>query len=95
MEKSQKELIGRTDKLEKGQEEFISGHKQLTIQMENVEKGQQEIKDIVKHTATLMTENFTTIKRDMRTLAFDVNSDVELLFKEMAKVKRKVNKQEH
>jgi hypothetical protein len=30
----------------------------------------------------------------MKALAFDVNSDVELLFKEMAEVKRKVNKLE-
>jgi hypothetical protein len=30
----------------------------------------------------------------MKTLAFDVHSDVELLFKEVAEVKRKVNKLE-
>jgi hypothetical protein len=41
-----------------------------------------------------MTENFTYIRKDMKALAFDVNSDVELLFKEMADVKRKVNKLE-
>lgn len=66
--------------MEKGQELLISG--------------QHEIKDIIKHTATVMIENFTTIRRDVKTLAFDVNSDVELLFKEMAEVKRKVNKLE-
>jgi hypothetical protein len=30
----------------------------------------------------------------MKALAFDVNSDVELLFKEVGEVKRKVNKLE-
>jgi hypothetical protein len=56
--------------------------------------GQNEIKELIKHTTTLMTENFTFIRKDMKALAFDVNSDVELLFKEMADVKRKVNKLE-
>ncbi|MBM7653470.1 hypothetical protein [Neobacillus cucumis] len=41
-----------------------------------------------------MTENLTTIRRDLKALKFDVNSDVELLFKETAEVKRKVNKLE-
>lgn len=56
--------------------------------------GQNEIKELIKHTTTLMTENFTYIRKDLKTLAFNVNSDVELLFKEMADVKRKINKLE-
>jgi hypothetical protein len=56
--------------------------------------GRSEIKELIKHTATLMTGNFTYIRIDMKALALDVNSDVELLFKEMADVKRKVNKLE-
>jgi hypothetical protein len=38
-----------------------------------------------------MRGNFTYIRKDMKSLAFDVNADVELLFKEVAEVKRKVN----
>ena len=41
-----------------------------------------------------MTESFTYIRKDMKALALDVNSDVELLFKETADVKRKENKLE-
>jgi hypothetical protein len=69
--------------------------------MDNVEKGQEElksgqieIKELVKHTTTLMTENFTDIREEMKALAFDVNADVDLLFKEAGEVKRKVNRLE-
>jgi hypothetical protein len=87
--------------LEKGQMELITGQEQLSTRMENVEKGldtlstgQEEIKELIKHATTLMTENFTYIRKDMKEFAFDVNSGVELLFKEMADIKRKVNKLE-
>jgi uncharacterized phage infection (PIP) family protein YhgE len=90
----QKELNTRTKKLEEGQKELITGQNQLSNRVENVVKGQDEIKDLIKHTTTLMTENFTYIRKDMKSLAFEVNADVELLFKEVGEVKRKVNKLE-
>jgi hydrogenase maturation factor len=96
-------LIGRTENLKKGQEKLIGrtenveiGVTELIGRTENLEKGQDilssgqnEIKELIKHTATLMTENFTYIRKDMKAFALDVHSDVELLFKEMADVRRK------
>lgn len=91
----QQQLMIRMEHVEQGQQELISRTANLEMGQDQLKSGQQEIKDIIKHTATLLTENFTTIRRDMKALAFDVNSDVELLFKEVAEVKRKVNKLEH
>ncbi|MEH7255803.1 hypothetical protein V7111_27220, partial [Neobacillus niacini] len=61
--------------------ELITGQKQLSTRIENVEKGQDilatgqsEIKELIKHSATLMSENFTFIRKDMKALALDVNS---------------------
>jgi uncharacterized phage infection (PIP) family protein YhgE len=91
----------RFGNMEKGQEEITSGQVELTMgqkelasRMDNLEKGQNEIKEMIKHSTTLMTENFTYIRKDMRTFERDVNADIELLFKEGAEVKRKVNKLE-
>jgi hypothetical protein len=39
-----------------------------------VEKGQNEIKELIKHTTTRMTESFTYFRKDMNALALDVNS---------------------
>jgi uncharacterized phage infection (PIP) family protein YhgE len=94
LEEGQKDLNNYTKKLEEGQKELIAGQNQLSTRMENVEKGQDEIKDLIKHTTTLLTDNFTYIRKDMKTFANDVNADVELLFKEVGGVKRKVNKLE-
>ncbi|MFS0777634.1 hypothetical protein ABC255_16740 [Neobacillus sp. 3P2-tot-E-2] len=94
LEKGQLELISRTGNLEKGQKELISRTENLEKGQDLLTAGQNEIKELIKQTATLMTENFTYIREDMKSLALDVNSDIELLFKEMADVKRKVNKLE-
>ena len=59
------ELINHTLNLEKGQDILSAG--------------QNEIKELIKHTTTLMTESFTYIRKDMKALAFDVNSDVDLI----------------
>ncbi|WP_309863257.1 hypothetical protein [Bacillus sp. SLBN-46] len=74
--------------------EFKSIHKELTGRMDNLLSGQTEIKNMLKHTTEVMTENFTYLKRDIKSLAYDINSDFDLLFKEIADVKRKVNKLE-
>jgi hypothetical protein len=84
-------LVGPQAELTKGQKELIS-------LMENVEKsqteltklielGQNEIKEMIKHTTTVMTENFTYIRKDLRAFERDVNADIELLFKEGADIK--------
>lgn len=56
------ELINQTANLEIGQKDLITGQKQLSTRIENVEKGQDllsagqnEIKELIKHTPTLMT----------------------------------------
>nr|WP_263326456.1 hypothetical protein [Neobacillus sp. Marseille-Q6967] len=99
--KSQKNFSILVENVERSKAELVNGQKELITRSENLEKGQEgimsgfnEIKDLIKHNTTLMTENVTYIRKDMKTLAFDVNSDIELLFKEMAQVKRKVNKLE-
>lgn len=58
LEEGQKELNTSTKKLEEGQKELITGQHLLSSRMENVEKGQDEIKDIIKHSTALITENF-------------------------------------
>lgn len=94
MENGQLKIIGRTENLEKSQQELIRLTGNLEKGQNILAAGQNEIKELIKHTTTLMTENFTYIRKDMKALALDVNSDIELLFKEMADVKRKVNKLE-
>jgi hypothetical protein len=36
-----------------------SSQKELSSRMENLESGQKEIKELIKHTTTLMIESFT------------------------------------
>ncbi|MEH7113960.1 hypothetical protein V7124_16420 [Neobacillus niacini] len=103
--KGQKELSSRMENVEKGQIELTKGQKELSSRMENVEKGQseissrmeegyKEIKETIKHTTTLMTENFTHIRKDIRSIERDFNTDIELVFKEGVDLKRRVNKLE-
>lgn len=99
--KGQKEVTTRMENLEAGQEALIKGHaeltngqRELTYRMENLETGQAEIIDIIKHSTTLITENVTYVRKDLRTFQSDVNADIELFFNEVASVKRKVNKLE-
>ena len=89
--KGQKEITSRMKNLETGQEEITS---RMEKGYEELKAGQADIINIIKHTTTLMTENFTYIRKDMRTFQSDVNADIELLFKEVSSVKRKVNKLE-
>ncbi len=46
-----------------------------------LEHGQIEIKDAIRHSATLMTENFTAIRQEIREKIVDTQADVNLLFK--------------
>ena len=89
--KGQRELTSRMENLETGQEEITS---RMEKGYEELKAGQADIINIIKHTTSLMTENFTYIRKDMRTFQSDVNADIELLFKEVSSVKRKVNKLE-
>ena len=57
-----------------------------------LEKGQEEIIEVFKHNATLMIENFTDIRKDLRTKHIDVQADVDLLFKEVEGLKRQTHK---
>jgi hypothetical protein len=70
---------GRLENIENGQMALTKGQKELSSKMESVEKGQielscrmeeghNEIKEMIKHNTTLMTENFTYIRKDMRAL---------------------------
>ncbi|MBY0148126.1 hypothetical protein H0184_19925, partial [Neobacillus niacini] len=66
LEEGQKVLNNHTERLEEGQKVLITGQHLLTTRMENVERSQDELKDLIKHTTTLMTENFTYIRKDMK-----------------------------
>jgi chromosome segregation ATPase len=103
LETGQEEMTSRIGNLETGQGELTSrmgnletGQSELTIRLEKgneeLKAGQAEIKDIIKHTTTLLTENFTYIRKDMSTFQSDVYADIVLLFNEVASVKRKVDK---
>ena len=65
---------------------------EVNERFDRVEKGQEEIKEAFRHNATLMTENFTDIRRDLRTKNQDNQADIDLLFKEVEGIKRKANK---
>ncbi|MDR6123452.1 chromosome segregation ATPase [Bacillus sp. SLBN-46] len=87
LKSGQKELSNQVGKLETGQGEMRKDIKELRA-------GQSEIINIIKHSTTLLTENLTHFRKDMRTFKSDVNADIELLFNEVASVKRKVSKLE-
>lgn len=59
-----------------------------------LEHGQIEIKDAIRHSATLMTENFTAIRQEIREKIVDTQADVNLLFKEVESLKRQTFKLE-
>ncbi|MBE4907667.1 hypothetical protein IMZ08_06325 [Bacillus luteolus] len=63
-----------------------------------LEKGQDELKDLFKHTTTLLTENFTSIRQDLRRNKSETDSDINLLFnrtekheRDIAKIKQKLD----
>ncbi|WML55989.1 hypothetical protein [Neobacillus sp. PS2-9] len=87
LKSGQKELSNQVGKLETGQGEMRNDIKELRA-------GQSEIITIIKHSTTLLTENSTHFRKDMSTFKSDVNADIELLFNEVASVKRKVSKLE-
>ncbi|MDQ6597790.1 hypothetical protein E2K98_25225 [Bacillus salipaludis] len=62
---------------------YLPLQKDLSNRLERLETGQSDIKDLIKHTTTLMTVSYMYIRRDLKTMAFNVNSDVDLLFKEV------------
>ncbi|MGQ7277873.1 hypothetical protein ACT91Q_07860, partial [Brevibacillus thermoruber] len=59
---------------------------------EQLKKGQEELKESIKHYAILLTENFTSIRTDLRKNHMDVQADVNLLFKEVEGIKRHTHK---
>ncbi|MFP5111636.1 hypothetical protein ACSU64_04540 [Bacillaceae bacterium C204] len=68
LEKGHKELISCIDNVEKGQKELLNRTENLNKGQELLISGQQEIKDLIEQTASLMTENFTTIRKDIKAL---------------------------
>jgi hypothetical protein len=79
-EAGQEDLLMKYDNLEVGQKSLlmmqkilVENQKSLENRLERVEKkidhlelGQQEIKETLKHNMTLITENLTGIRQDMR-----------------------------
>lgn len=67
---------------------------QMENELHEVKQGQAEIKELLKHHTTLMIETATNIRKEIRTTTTDTQADVNLLFREVEAVKRKVNKVE-
>ena len=61
LKSGQKELSNQVGKLETGQGEMRNDIKELRA-------GQSEIINIIKHSTTLLTENLTHFRKDMRNL---------------------------
>ncbi|WP_035099953.1 hypothetical protein [Aneurinibacillus terranovensis] len=61
---------------------------------QRLEQGQVIIKEAINHNTALLTENFTNIRKDLRTVTNDIKADVNLLFKEVESVKRHTNRLE-
>lgn len=57
-----------------------------------LEDGQEELKDMLRHHTTLLTENLPSIRQEMRVQAQETKSDVNLLFREVETLKRKTDK---
>ncbi|WP_368652229.1 hypothetical protein AB4Y30_10730 [Ornithinibacillus sp. 4-3] len=66
--------------------------KEVNDRFDGLEEGQERLENALKHNMTLMTENFTNIRKDIRIKIQDTQSDVDLLFKEVEGLKRKTNK---
>ncbi len=58
----------------------------------NLEEGQDELKDLFKHSTTLLTENFTSIRQDLRRNKSETDSDINLLFNRTEKHERDIAK---
>ena len=74
--------------------ELQSFRTEVNERLDRLEQGQTELKESFRHNNTLMIENFTDIRKDLRTKHQDMQADVNLLFKEVEETKRKVNKLE-
>ena len=59
---------------------------------DHLEKGQEEIKDVIRHSTTWMTENLTDIRKDIRLKHQSTEADIDLLFREVEGLKRQTNK---
>ncbi|PTY81592.1 hypothetical protein B5V88_03325 [Heyndrickxia sporothermodurans] len=60
--------------------------------LENLETGQIELKDMLKHSTTLLIENFTSIRQDIRQRDTEMNADINLLFRKTEKNERDIEK---
>jgi uncharacterized phage infection (PIP) family protein YhgE len=101
LEQGQQKTEERLGRLEQGQTRLEQGQQKAEVRLgrleqgqTRLEQGQQEMKDLMKHHMTLLTENITSIRMDLGRRVSDTESDVDLLFKEVESVKRRTNKLE-
>lgn len=95
------EVNERFDNVDKRLESMDNRFDNVDKRLENMDnrfdrldQGQEELKELIKHTTTLMTENFTNIRKEIRVKGQDTQADIDLLFKEVEDVKRRTNKLE-
>ncbi|MFB7304952.1 hypothetical protein [Heyndrickxia sporothermodurans] len=76
-------------------QKFVEVDKRLDAvdsRLENLETGQIELKDMLKHSTTLLIENFTSIRQDIRQRDTEMNADINLLFRKTEKNERDIEK---
>ncbi|PTY76157.1 hypothetical protein B5V89_18925 [Heyndrickxia sporothermodurans] len=76
-------------------QKFVEVDKRLDTvdsRLENLETGQIELKDMLKQSTTLLIENFTSIRQDLRQRDTEMNADINLLFRKTEKNERDIEK---
>lgn len=98
LESGQKETNKQLAVLKAGQTKTNKRLGSLESGQQRLEKGQDELKDMLKHSTTLLTENFTGIRQDIRVNKTETDSDINLLFKktednerDIQRIKRRIN----
>lgn len=73
-------------------EHLEDGQREASQRFDRIDDNMADVKKILRHHTTLMIENFTDIRKDMRITNQETQADINLLFTEVEDIKRKTNK---
>lgn len=76
-------------------QKFVSVDKRfdsVDSRLGNLEAGQEELKDMLKHHTTLLTNNFTSSRQDLRRTNSEIEADINLLFRKTEQHERDIEK---
>lgn len=65
------------------------------LEIKHLQEDVKDLSNLMKHQTALLTENFTDIRKELRSSTRDIRSDVDLLFVEVETLKRKTHKIEN